>query len=67
MSNQNKLVTEVVELLSYSGMEAREERMWLALLQNMDQAQLTKFREILQKEKAATSRVYLNKLKTLAA
>jgi hypothetical protein len=57
--DRNKLITDIVTLLQASTMEPKEKAMWLILIPQMEETDLVKLQDVLQKEVSAMTNLYL--------
>jgi hypothetical protein len=61
--DHNKLIADIVTFLQASTMEPKEKAMWLLLIPHMDEKDLVKLQEVLQREVSAMTNIYLETLK----
>jgi hypothetical protein len=57
--DRNKLIADIVTLLQASTMEPKEKAMWLILIPQMEETDLVKLQDVLQKEVSAMTNLYL--------
>lgn len=57
--DRNKLITDIVTLLQASTMEPKEKAMWLILIPQMEETDLVRLQDVLQKEVSAMTNLYL--------
>lgn len=57
--DRNTLIASIVTLLQASTMEPKEKAMWLILIPQMEEADLVKLQDVLQKEVNAMTNLYL--------
>jgi hypothetical protein len=57
--DRNKLIADIVTLLQASTMEPKEKAMWLILIPQMEETDLVRLQDVLQKEVSAMTNLYL--------